>query len=116
MIGNTATRVLLATVNQHRPTVRSVAAEVGCAISTAYVALRKLDARGLVVFERGKQGALRAAVRPVEHVCDLGYTEGTQTSDPRTARTAGGLADTARGGADMAESTEAAPVVRGGIR
>lgn len=92
MIGDTATRVLLAVVNQRRPTVRSVAEEVGCAISTAYVALRKLDAHGLVVFEKGKQGALRSNVRLIDPNICSGYNE---SGDQHRANGTGPLDTTA---------------------
>lgn len=70
-MGDSRTRVLLAVVNQWRPTVRSVAAETGLAYSSAYAQLRRLRADGLVDWKDNGQGTLRALVREShEHLCD----------------------------------------------
>ncbi len=63
--GDTATRVLLAVLTQPRPTVRSVAAEVGRAVGHTHALLVELRDAGLVTWERGRRGTLRPACRVV---------------------------------------------------
>ena len=60
--GDTATRVLLSVIRQARPTVRSVAAEVGKSVKVTHAHLVKLRAAGLVEWVDGKAGTLRAMV------------------------------------------------------
>lgn len=59
--GDTATRVLLSVATQPRPTVRSVADEVGTTVGNVHQHLSKLRAEGLVTWEDGQQGTLRLA-------------------------------------------------------
>ena len=75
MWGDTATRVLLAVLTQDRPTVRSVAAEVGRSVSKTHEELVKLRAAGLVKWDAGKTGTLRPIVAVVAG--DLLYARGT---------------------------------------
>ena len=64
-LGDSATRVLLAVVDQRRPTVRSVAAAVAMSSSAVHQQLVHLRAEGLVAWEDGKDGTLRAMVEEV---------------------------------------------------
>lgn len=59
--GDTATRVLLAVICQRRPTVRSVGAAVGLrSVNTVHRYLYRLRSAGLVTWEPGRKGTLRA--------------------------------------------------------
>lgn len=56
------TRILLAVMSQERPTTRTIADEVQCSLSTVNRHLRRLRQEGLVGFEPGCAGTLRALV------------------------------------------------------
>lgn len=60
--GDTRTRVLLAVIQQRRPTVRSVAAEVGLGIPSTHRHLVALRADGLVEWKPQSRGSLRPSV------------------------------------------------------
>lgn len=64
--GPSTTAVLLACVRLHRPTVRDVAKAVGRSVTTTHGHLLRLRRAGLVAWEDGQQGTLRALVEPVE--------------------------------------------------
>ena len=72
MLGDTATRVLLAVLNQRRPTVRSVAMEAGRSVMGTHNALTQLRDEGLVTWDEGKQATLRPTVQevPIAQVFD----------------------------------------------
>ena len=59
------TLVLLAVLSLDRSTVRSVALAAGRSVSVTWGHLHALRAKGLLAWEDGKQGTLRATVRPV---------------------------------------------------
>lgn len=61
-LGNTTTRVLLATISTPHPTVRSVGRAIGLSPMSAYHHLRKLRDAGLVEWDAGKTGTLRPSV------------------------------------------------------
>lgn len=61
-IGDTATRVLLAVLTQDRPTVRAVGRAIGLSPMATLHHLRKLRDAGLVDWDAGKTGTLRASV------------------------------------------------------
>jgi DNA-binding IclR family transcriptional regulator len=63
--GPSCTRVLLAVVILHRPTVRSVAAATGLSAARAHAQLVDLRRHGLVAWEDGKDGTLRPLVEVV---------------------------------------------------
>lgn len=73
MWGDTATRVLLAVLRQPRPTVRSVATEVGKSSATVHLHLARLRAAGLVEWDAGKRSTLRAMVGPVSGLFDYDW-------------------------------------------
>ena len=102
MLGDTATRVLLAVLNQRRPTVRSVAMEAGRSVMGTHNALTQLRDEGLVTWDEGKQATLRPTVQEVPIAQVFGATMGAQSSGPGAALTARDLADTP-GGADIGE-------------
>jgi predicted transcriptional regulator len=54
--------VLMAVLHQDRPTMQSVAAEVDAAHSTVVFHLHALEHLGLIGWEHGKRGTLRALV------------------------------------------------------
>lgn len=81
-IGDTATRVLLAVIQQKRPTVRSVALHAGRSINATHEQLKTLRAEGLVTWEDGKAATLRALVLPVR--TGVRY-DGAQSKRPRAA-------------------------------
>jgi hypothetical protein len=56
------TRTLLAVCHQTAPTCRSVAAETGCAISTAYQRLTTLRDAGLIAWQPRTAGTMRPTV------------------------------------------------------
>ncbi len=60
------TRVLLAVVTDHRPTVRRVAAATGISVGSTYERLRHLKTLGLVDWQPGRRGTLHAPYRPVQ--------------------------------------------------
>jgi hypothetical protein len=91
MFPNAATRVLLAVVSQPRATVRSVAEEVGCAISTAHSWLRVLRDEGLVAWTEGEQGTLRSTCG---FVCPNGRSFATITSGSQHRVNGAGPLDT----------------------
>jgi len=72
-LDSTATRVLLATVAEHRDrgrcTVRSVALRAGVPAMTAHSALHRLRAEGLVDWQEGARGTLRPLVAEVCRLC-----------------------------------------------
>lgn len=90
-LGDTATRALLAVMTQQRPTVRSVAREVGKSTTATYQQLRKLRAAGLVEWHEGKQSTLRAVVLPAR--TGVRYDEATIETAPSSV----GSADTGPG-------------------
>ena len=59
------TEVFLAVASQHRPTVRSVAREVGASIGYVHQRLVVLRAEGLVAWDARKRGTLRSLYREV---------------------------------------------------
>lgn len=63
--GDTTTRTLLAVLRQQRPTVRSVAFEVGRSVSHTHAALVELRGAGLVTWDRGRAATLRPLVGEV---------------------------------------------------
>lgn len=65
VLGDGATRVLIATAVLRRPTVRAVAETVGINLSTTHWHLRRLRRQGLVTWEDGRTGTLRATVKVV---------------------------------------------------
>ena len=64
-VADRGTRVLLAVVQQQRPTVRAVAAAVGLSVNTTHDHLVRLRRLGLVAWEDGKTGTLRPLVEVV---------------------------------------------------
>jgi predicted ArsR family transcriptional regulator len=65
VLHDTRTRVLLAVMRQQRPTVRSVAGEVGISVMTAHKHLCMLAADDLVAWDAGRKATLHALVREV---------------------------------------------------
>lgn len=65
MSDDTGTRVLLHVVTSNHPTVRSCATAAGTVPSNAYRHLHLLRDDGLVDWEDGQRGTLRACVRVV---------------------------------------------------
>lgn len=63
--GDARTRVLLHVVSSTRPTVRSAADAAGIGVTQAHRHLTLLRDEGLVEWDEGKRGTLRATVRPV---------------------------------------------------
>ncbi len=63
MIPDAPTRVLLAVLGQRRATVRSVAATTGFSVGYTHRCLTRLRDEGLVAWDDGKDGTLRALVR-----------------------------------------------------
>ena len=84
--GDTPTRVLLAVVSQDRPTVRSVALQVGKCPSYTLSVLRSLRAAGLVQWDEDKQGTLRPMVAGVR--TSVRYNDPQHTSGAGAALTA----------------------------
>lgn len=73
MIGDTATRVLLAVTWNPRPTIPALAAELGLSRSTVHGHLTTLRDEGLVTWEDGKAGTLRSNVRLIVPNSRSGY-------------------------------------------
>lgn len=90
MIGDTATRVLLAVVNQRRPTVPSLVDELHKSKSTIHFHLMNLRRLGLVTWEHGKAGTLRPKV--VERPFGIRYND---SGDQHRANGTGPLDTTA---------------------
>ena len=63
--GNARTRVLLHVVASPRSTVRSAADAAGIGVTQAHRHLTILRDEGLVEWDEGRHGTLRANVRPV---------------------------------------------------
>lgn len=96
-LGDSATRVLLAVVDQSHPTVRSVAAEVGLSVTRTYEHLKRLRGEGLVDWTDGGQGTLHATAREShEHLYGDARMGSENDSGPRTADTAGDLPNAPR--------------------
>lgn len=64
-VGHTGTIVLLAVLDQRRPTVRGTARRTSLSVSTVHGHLIALRDAGLVTWEDGTRGTLRALVAPV---------------------------------------------------
>ena len=68
-LSDTATAILLAVMTLQRPTVRTVADEVGIQISSAVYQLRRLKDLGLVDWVPGQSATLHATCQIVR-MCD----------------------------------------------
>lgn len=64
-LNDSATRVVLAVAGSQHPTVRGVAYDTGVSLSAVHAILVRLRRLGLVAWEDGRQGTLRACVHPV---------------------------------------------------
>jgi DNA-binding transcriptional ArsR family regulator len=64
-LGSSTIRVLLAVASLPRPTIRGVAERASLSPSVVYHHLGRLRMHGLVTWERGKRGTLRALVEEV---------------------------------------------------